>query len=39
MWKVTANVLNKPTMGGPPAWRLGKGLTIPHYESQFVGAG
>jgi hypothetical protein len=29
-WRVAANILNKPTRGGPPAWWLGVGLTTPH---------
>jgi hypothetical protein len=31
---VAESILNKdnrqPTRGGPPAWGLGKGLTVPH---------
>jgi hypothetical protein len=34
IWRVAANILissrEQPTMGGPPAWGLGVGLTTPH---------
>jgi hypothetical protein len=34
--KITANILNKqckqPTMGGPPTWGLGKGLTTSRHK-------
>jgi hypothetical protein len=29
-WRQAANILNKPTRGGPPAWGLGVGLTTTH---------
>jgi hypothetical protein len=32
IWRIVANILNKKswTRGGPPAWGLDVGLTIPH---------
>jgi hypothetical protein len=39
-WRVAANILNKqsrqPTRGGPPAWGLGVGQTIPHRKNKLV---
>jgi hypothetical protein len=29
-------MVGKTTMGGPPAWRLAVGLTIPHLKNKLV---
>jgi hypothetical protein len=34
VWRLTVNILKKPTRGGPPAWGLGVGLTAPHHKKQ-----
>jgi hypothetical protein len=38
IWRVAANILNKQslTVGGPPAWELGGGLTTLPCKTQYL---